>query len=118
MRHFLLATTAALALSVPAVGAAYAQAILTGQVTSTEEGAMEGVVVSAKQDGSTIQVSVVTNAQGHYEFPAAKLAPGHYTLAIRAAGYDLDGPGVTDVVTSGPRPPTSSSKRPPISRRS
>ena len=31
-----------------------AQSALTGQVTSAEEGAMEGVVVSAKKDGSTI----------------------------------------------------------------
>ena len=33
-------------------------AALTGQVTSDEEGPMEGVVVSAKLDGSTITVSV------------------------------------------------------------
>ena len=32
---------------------------LTGQVGSTEEGAMEGVVVSARKDGSTISISVV-----------------------------------------------------------
>src|SRR6202035_5716797 len=31
---------------------------LTGQVTSREEGAMEGVVVSAKKEGSTGTVSV------------------------------------------------------------
>ena len=36
---------------------------LTGQVTSAEEGSMEGVVVSAKKDGSTISISVVTNAR-------------------------------------------------------
>jgi len=33
---------------------------LSGQVTSAEEGSMEGVVVSAKRDGSTISISVVT----------------------------------------------------------
>ena len=37
-------------------------AALTGQVTSAEEGAMEGVVVSAKKDGSTISLSVVSDA--------------------------------------------------------
>jgi len=64
---------------------------LTGTVTSAEEGPMEGVVVSAKRDGSTISVSVVTNAQGRFAFPAAKLEPGNYTLKARAAGYELDG---------------------------
>ena len=53
---------------------------LSGQVTSAEEGAMEGVVVSAKKDGSTITISVVTDAQGRYAFPAARLEPGKYTL--------------------------------------
>ena len=37
---------------------------LSGQVTSVEEGPMEGVVVSAKKDGSTISISVVSNAAG------------------------------------------------------
>ncbi|HWG04128.1 MAG TPA: hypothetical protein VG271_03855, partial [Beijerinckiaceae bacterium] len=35
-----------------------ADAALTGTVKSTEEGAMEGVVVSARKDGSTITISV------------------------------------------------------------
>ena len=39
-----------------------AASAFSGQVTSTEEGPMEGVVVSAKKDGSTISISVVTNA--------------------------------------------------------
>ena len=50
----------------------FAQSALTGQVTSAEEGPMEGVVVSAKKDGSTISVSVVTDAQGRFAFPAAQ----------------------------------------------
>ena len=53
---------------------------------------MEGVVVSAKRDGSTITVSVVSDAKGRFSFPAARLEPGHYAIAIRAVGYDLDGP--------------------------
>src|ERR1700676_741552 len=72
-------------------------AALTGQVTSEEEGPMEGVVVSAKLDGSTIAVSVYTDKQGHYSFPANRLDPGHYKLKTRAVGYDLDGPGVADL---------------------
>src|SRR5213594_3148485 len=65
---------------------------LTGQVTSAEEGPMEGVIVSAKKAGSTITVSVVSDGQGRYRFPSAKLEPGAYSLRIRAVGYDLEGP--------------------------
>jgi streptogramin lyase len=80
---------------------AYAQAAaaLAGQVSSAEEGAMEGVVVSAKKDGSTITISVVSDDKGHYSFPAARLEPGHYTLKARAVGYDLDGPTAADVAS-------------------
>ena len=64
---------------------------LTGRVSSAEEGAMEGVLVSAHRDGSPITVTVVTDAGGRYGFPADRLAPGAYALAIRAVGYELDG---------------------------
>src|SRR5579864_6452369 len=72
---------------------------LSGQVTSVEEGPMEGVVVSAKKDGSTIGISVITNAAGHFAFPAARLEPGHYTLKARAAGYELEGACAADVAS-------------------
>src|SRR5205809_3034922 len=65
---------------------------LTGLVTSSEEGPMEGVIVSAKKASSTITVSVVSDDQGRYRFPSAKLEPGAYSLRIRAVGYDLEGP--------------------------
>jgi streptogramin lyase len=58
---------------------------------------MEGVVVSAREAGSTIRISVITDAAGEFSFPAAKLDPGHYAISIRAAGYDLDGAGAADV---------------------
>jgi virginiamycin B lyase len=70
---------------------------LTGQVTSDAEGAMEGVVVSAKKAGSTVTVSVVSDAQGRYSFPANRLSAGKYSLKIRAAGYDLTTPATADV---------------------
>jgi virginiamycin B lyase len=63
---------------------------LTGQITSVEEGAMEGVLVSAKKVDSTITITVVSDEQGRYRFPASKLAPGQYSLRIRAVGYDMD----------------------------
>src|SRR5207248_7928617 len=73
--------------------------VLTGQVASAEEGSMEGVVVSAKKDGSTISISVITNDQGRFAFPAARLEAGHYTLKARAAGYELDGARAADVAS-------------------
>jgi virginiamycin B lyase len=76
-------------------------AALAGQVTSAEEGPMEGVLVSAKKDGSTITVTVVTDAKGQYGFPAERLDAGHYAIAIRAAGYNLDGPKAVDIAAGG-----------------
>ena len=98
IRTLLLASSAALLLSVGGSQVfAQSSATLSGQVGSAEEGAMGGVVVSAKKAGSTITVSVVTDDKGQYSFPASRLAPGHYTLSARAVGYDLDGPKVADV---------------------
>src|SRR5882762_8949046 len=72
-------------------------AALTGQVTSAEEGPMEGVLVTAKKINSTIAITVVSDAQGRYRFPAAKLDAGHYAISIRAVGYELDGPKSVDL---------------------
>ena len=47
---------------------------LAGRVTSPQEGAMEGVLVSAQRDGSPITITVVTDAAGRYAFPADRLA--------------------------------------------
>jgi len=77
-----------------------ATSALSGKVASAEEGAMEGVLVSARMDGSTITTTVVSDAQGRYRFPAARLAPGRYALRIRAVGYDLQGPKAVDVGTA------------------
>ncbi len=75
------------------------QEAIAGQVTSAAEGAMEGVVVTAHKDGSIVSVSVATDAKGHYAFPENRLEPGHYTLAIRAVGYDLAAPAATNVAS-------------------
>jgi streptogramin lyase len=78
--------------------AAQAQTVaLAGQVSSLDEGAMEGVLVSARNEGSTITTTVVTDEHGRYAFPAAKMAPGRYSLTVRAVGYRLDGPKTADV---------------------
>jgi virginiamycin B lyase len=73
----------------PAVAQNHGPAALAGTVSSAEEGKMEGVVVSAKRPGSTIMVSVSTDAQGQYRFPQDRLAPGAYDITIRAVGYTL-----------------------------
>jgi virginiamycin B lyase len=70
---------------------AQSRATLSGHVSSTEEGAMEGVVVSAKAAGSPMTVSVTSDAQGQYSFPAGRLPAGQYDIKIRAVGYDLNG---------------------------
>jgi len=67
-------------------------AALTGTVTSQQESKMEGVIVSAKKAGGTITISVVSDADGKFSFPASRLEPGDYAISIRAIGYDLAGP--------------------------
>src|SRR5579871_2018501 len=87
----------ALAFAAPLPLHAQANVALMGQVSSQEEGAMEGVLVSARKTGASFTVTVVSDAQGHYAFPVGRLEPGHYTLSIRAAGYELPGPEAVDV---------------------
>src|SRR5262249_47595624 len=51
-------------------------AALGGRVSSSAEGPMEGVLVSAKMVGSTITITVVSDQAGRFAFPSSKLAPG------------------------------------------
>src|SRR4051794_919964 len=91
---------ASLALTVPFPFAARAQApvaALSGFVSSAEEAAMEGVLVSATKAGSNITVTVVTGADGRYAFPADRLGPGRYSIAVRAVGYQLDRRGENQI---------------------
>jgi virginiamycin B lyase len=76
---------------------AQAGVALTGRVISDAEGPMEGVVVTARKEGSTISMSVVTDNRGRYNFPEAKLGSGDYQLKIRAIGYEILGPTAIDV---------------------
>ena len=87
-----------LAAQTPVVhGQAAAPIALTGQVSSAEEGPMEGVLISAKQDASTVTVTVVSDARGRYSFPSTRIGAGHYAIRIRAVGYELEGPTAVDV---------------------
>ncbi|MCC6889335.1 MAG: carboxypeptidase regulatory-like domain-containing protein [Hyphomicrobiales bacterium] len=80
---------------------AQAQTALSGQVTSAQEGPMEGVLVNVKREGSNITTTVVSNEQGRYGFPAERLQPGKYTISIRAVGYILDGPKTVEIPSGG-----------------
>ena len=93
----IIAGTSLGAMLLGGVATAQAPAALSGQVSSADEGAMEGVLVSARRDGSSITTTVVSDDKGHYVFPADRLEPGHYTITIRAIGYQLDGPKSVDV---------------------
>ena len=58
---------------------------------------MEGVLVTAKPEGGNTTVTVISNDKGRYEFPAGRLRPGKYTLAIRAIGYELAGQPAVEI---------------------
>ena len=74
-----------------------AAAALTGRVSSDTEGPMDGVLVRAKGIGRTVSVTVVTDRNGEYSFPAARLTPQTYNLDIRAVGYELANPVSVEV---------------------
>ena len=71
-RTLLTATGFVAALAWPTLISVQAQtsASLSGQVSSAEEGAMEGVLVSAKKDGSNVTTTVVSNDKGQFSFPS------------------------------------------------
>src|SRR5262245_24059200 len=95
MRATLMLTFAAAAMLLPSIadaGPNGGDPALTGIVSSEAEGKMEGVVVTARQSKSIVQVSVTTDAEGRYSFPRSHLQPGQYTLSIRAVGYDAASP--------------------------
>ncbi|MCX7150960.1 MAG: carboxypeptidase regulatory-like domain-containing protein [Proteobacteria bacterium] len=86
-------------------GSALAQgAQLGGRVSSAEEGVMEGVLVSARAEGSTVSLTVVSDKEGLFRFPAGKLRPGKHSLAIRAVGYELDGSAQVEIAAADPAP--------------
>src|SRR3989454_7769203 len=81
-------------------GLAHAQG-LSGRVSSAEEGAMEGVLVSARAPCCGAPITVVSDTQGRYSFPASRLQPATYSLGIRAVGYVLSGPATATVLPQG-----------------
>ena len=80
-----------------ALAALPAAAQLSGSVRSAAEGAMEGVLVSAQRAGGNVTITVVSDPQGRFAFPANRVGPGQYALSIRAAGYTLASPAEVTV---------------------
>jgi streptogramin lyase len=88
---------ACLLLHIPAIS--QSSVSLTGTVSSEAEGPMEGVLVKAKRVGGNITITVVTDEQGRYAFPANKISPGEYSISVRATGYEV--PNRSMAVTVG-----------------
>ena len=98
MRLILQALSVAI-LSGAGVLAGFAQPVaLTGIVSSQAEGAMEGVLVSAKKVDGTITVTVVSDHLGRYAYTTSQLTPGEYEIGIRATGYEIASPRLTVTV--------------------
>ena len=95
-----LGASIAVILFLQGLGSAQAQttgAALSGLVSSLDGEPMEGVLVSAKRAGAIITTTVVTDPQGRYQFPSARLEPGKYTMRIRAVGYALENPAAVEI---------------------
>jgi virginiamycin B lyase len=84
LRGQLLASIACLVL-VGATTPASADQLLTGSITSASGQKLEGVLVSAKREGSTITTSVYTDQNGDYFFPA--MADGKYQVWAQTLGF-------------------------------
>jgi len=63
-----------------------ADQILYGSIASAAGQKLDGVVVSAKREGSTITTSVYTDATGNYYFPP--MAAGKYNVWAQALGFE------------------------------
>ena len=75
----------ALAAAFSANAPAYADALLTGLITSATGEKIGGVTISAKAEGSTITTSVYTDETGRYYFPP--LPEGKYRVWAQAIKY-------------------------------
>src|SRR5258707_15286792 len=84
MRGKLLASVPGLVV-VGAMSTASADQLLTGSIPWASGQKLEGVLVSAKKEGSTITTSVYTDQNGAYFFPA--MADGKYDVWAQTLGF-------------------------------
>src|SRR5205085_10898490 len=82
LRSILLASAAGLL----ATAAMADDQLLTGAISSASGQKLEGVTVSAKQEGSTITTSVYSDEAGNYYFPP--LPEGKYQVWAQALGFE------------------------------
>jgi virginiamycin B lyase len=75
-------------LSLVATASLASAATITGTVTGPDGAPFRGAFVQARNAASHITVSVLSNAQGHYQVP--DLPAGDYRLSIRAPGFKAD----------------------------
>src|SRR6185436_12624406 len=68
------------------VSAQAADQVLSGSIASATGQKLDGIVVSAKKEGSTITTSVYTDATGNYYFPP--MAAGKYNVWAQALGFE------------------------------
>ena len=85
VRGKLLASVASLVVVGFAATTASADQLLTGSIASAAGQKLEGVLVSAKKEGSTITTSVYTDLNGEYFFPA--MADGKYQVWAQTLGF-------------------------------
>jgi len=86
-RSILLTSAASLIVAgLSASTALSADQLLTGAITSASGQKLEGVTVSAKQEGTTITHSVYTDETGNYYFPP--LPAGKYNIWAQALGFE------------------------------
>ena len=69
----------------PQAETAVTESILSGKIVSASGQALDGIVVSAREDGSTITTSVFTDDRGAYVFPP--LGQGTYRVWAQAVGF-------------------------------
>jgi virginiamycin B lyase len=81
----LLLSVASLVVAGFAATTASADQLLTGSVASAAGQKLEGVLVSAKKEGSTITTNVYTDLNGEYFFPA--MADGKYQVWAQTLGF-------------------------------
>jgi streptogramin lyase len=85
VRGKLLVSVASLVVAGFAATTASADQLLTGSVASAAGQKLEGVLVSAKKEGSTITTNVYTDLNGEYFFPA--MADGKYQVWAQTLGF-------------------------------
>ena len=73
-------------------------AAIAGTVRSAQDGPMEGVVVIAQRQGTSILTAVSTDSLGRFEFPRDHVPRGSYIMAIRATGYRWSEPAKSKII--------------------